>query len=548
MAAHPPRPAPEPHTAHNVTTANATPGDHRTAIADAEGCRAWLASLPLADAGACHGELAAQVTRLSDASLPAAARLEMLELVREAVGRAQDAQAARLRGRPVPLDDDERATWDNVVALWRAMAAGYDSLIDAMADTAPELAADAALICQRALRYTTLAMAEHHHVYRNVPGALWKQLHRLYVFAENAGAATTAVNDAAGRTVAGTSCVATYAHALLMQLAQPDALGAQQMAAVDRWLERWTTIVSLSPIPLAAGAIPALAVDLASEKGAMLAHSLPSAGVRHLDLEQLSRAVRQAAAAFRQGQIPPALACGLAPEACEKLLMLLHVQWCAAGTGRMDERSPGGIIVTISPSLPAIHYQITGRPFRQGGAELTARERQSMDMMGLISEASDRVLVSQRSAAIETWVIINKSASGFLGMCRDPNTATHVGYNQLLGLRNPTNKAMYLGTVQRLIVDDAGAIWVGLRLLSGAAQAAAARQPDAPGAAAAQFERALVLPADAGRKIPATVLLMPGWYAANRNIELHGEKVQRVRLRALYDQGPNFDRATFAAA
>jgi hypothetical protein len=161
--------------------------------------------------------------------------------------------------------------------------------------------------------------------------------------------------------------------------------------------------------------------------------------------------------------------------------MLLHIQWCAAGTGRVDERSTGGIIVTISPHLPAIHYQIAGHPFRQPGEKMTALEGQGMDMTNPLSEGSDRVLVSQRSGTTETWVVVNKSASGFLGMCHDPNTATHIGYNQLLGLRNPTNKNMYLGTVQRLIVDDGGAIWVGLRLIAGTPQPVAARIADARG-------------------------------------------------------------------
>ncbi len=518
-------------------------------FSDAASYKAWLARLPLGNVAQCHAALAQQASRMPDADLPASVKLELLELMGDTVVRMQAEQARCYLGRPVPLDDDERAVWESVVALSLSMAAGYDSLIDAMASTSPEIAANAALICQRALRYTSLAMADYNRSYRTVPAGLWKQLHRLYVFAEDAGAETVPINDPTRPVVAATSCTGTYIHALLMQLCQPDALDVQQMALVERWLEQWETMVNLSPVPLAASAIPAIAVDLASDRGAGLARDLPSAGVRHLNLENLSKAVRQAAGAIKRGEMPAQLELDpLSPEASEKLLMLLHIQWCAAGTGRVDERSTGGIIVTIAPNLPAIHYQIAGQPFQQPGAEIATLEQHSMDKMNLIPEGSDRVLVSQRSGTIETWVVVNKSASGFLGMCHDPNTATHVGYNQLLGLRNPTNKNMYLGTVQRLIVDEAGAIWIGLRLITGTPQAVAARMVDAPGPDAGKYERAVLVPEDVARKLPASVLLMPGWYAANRRLHLHPGKTQRITLHALLDKGSNFERATFTAA
>jgi len=515
-------------------------------FSDAAGCKAWLARLPLTNVAQCHAALARQASRMPDAGLPAAVKLELLELMRDTVARMQAEQVQRYLGRPVPLDDDERAVWESVVALSLAMAASYDSLIDAMASTSPEIAANAALICQRALRYTGLAMADYNHSYRTVPAALWKQLHRLYVFAEDAGAEMVAINDSTRLAVAATSCAGTYIHALLMQLSQPDALNVREMALVEGWLERWEATVNLSPVPLAGSAIPAIAVDLASDRGAGLARDLPSDGVRHLNLEDLSKALRQAVGAIKRGETPPPLELGtLSPDACEKLLMLLHIQWCAAGTGRAGERSTGGIIVTIAPHLPAIHYQIAGHPFRQPGARITALEGQGMDMTNPVSEGGDHVLVSQRSGTVETWVVVNKSASGFLGMCHDPSMVTHIAYNQLLGLRNPTNKNMYLGTVQRLIVDEAGAIWIGLRLITGTPQAVAACIIDAPGADAGKYDRAVLVAEDVARKLPASVLLMPGWYAANRRLHLHPGKVQRVTLQTLLDSGPNFERATF---
>ena len=528
--------------------AETPPADQGAAeFSDAAGCSAWLARLPVTDSARCHASLAEQTRRLPEAAIAPAAKLEILELLRQPVAQAQAEMAKYCRGAPLPLAAKDNQAWRDVTGIWRNMARGYDTLIDAMAGTAPDLAAQAHLICQRALRYTALAMFEHCHIYHAVGGDLWQQLHRLYIFSENAGVAGTAVNDAVGRHTGATSCIGTYVHALLMHLAQPDALTGEELDTVDRWLERWETLVALSPEPLPKSTIPALAVNLSSQKGAGLANQMPAAGVRHLQLEPLSKALRQAIAALKQ-QAPAQLGLGdRSPEACEKLLLLLHIQWCAAGTGRADERTPASIKVMISPNIASMHFHLSGKAFRQPVAELTAAERQRLDMFGSVSEAGEHALASQRSAALETWVIVNQSVSGFLGTAREKEVVNRLSHHQLVALQPPARKVMYLGIVQRLNVDEAGTMWIGLRIILGAPQAAAVRVVE--GAPGGKFERALLMPADAARKIPASIVLLPGWYGQSRALSLRVEKdkERRIKLQALLDKGANFERATYNA-
>jgi len=231
------------------------------------------------------------------------------------------------------------------------------------------------------------------------------------------------------------------------------------------------------------------------------------------------------------------------------MLLLLHIQWCAAGTGRVDERASASIKVMIAPNLASIHFHLTGKAFRQPAGEMTALERQRLDMFGHVSEHAEQALASQRSAAIETWVIVNQSVSGFLGTCRQNEVVNRVSHGQLVGLQPPAKKVMYLGIVQRLIVDEAGTIWIGLRIIPGVPQAVAARIADgaARRAAADKYDRALLTPEDAARKAPASIVLMPGWHQANRALDLQTDKGQKIKLQALLDRGPNFDRATYTA-
>jgi cyclic-di-GMP-binding protein len=509
------------------------------AFSDLASATAWLARLSQANAVQRHAALSAQARLLpAAATIAPATSLEILELMRQPIAAVQAEQERAIRGASIPLETANRQLWYGVTALWQSMATAYDSLIDAMATTAPNLAEHAHLICQRALRYTSLAMIEHWRVYYAVTGALWQQLHRLYVFSENAGVATSTVNDHFGRASAPTTCAGTYVHALLLHLAQPEALTRTQLDTVDRWLERWEALVSLTLEGLPHSSIPPLAVDVASRKGAGFARDMPSAGVRHLNMETLSRKLRQTVAALKQ-QTPAQLGLGdIPPDACERLLTLLHVQWCAAGTGRIDERAPTSLKVHISPNLASIHFHISGKPFRQPGGEMTAAERQKQDLLGRADDAP-----SQRSGALETWDIRNQSVSGFLATCHRDGAMNGIAYRQLVGLLAPARKTIYIGIVQRLVLDEGGTIWIGLRIILGAPQAVAVRVIEGAGA----YDRGLLLPEDVKHRVPASILLLPGWYQANRTLALHAGKDAKVRLQALLDDGPNFERATYGS-
>jgi len=503
-------------------------------FSDAASFRAWLERLPRDNLVKCHAEFAAQVQLLSHASIRPAVKLELLEIMRETVAEVQRRYGEICWGRPVPLDAGDQAIWSHVVGVWRDLAAAYDSLILELATGAGDIAGRSHLICQRALRYTGLAIGEHNRVYRAVGEELWRQLHRLYVFAESAGVALKGIHDPVGRTDPATSCAGTYLHTLLAQLAQPDALTLHQMNLLDRWLDRWERLVALSPEPLPESTIPARAVDLAGEKGVGFARDLPAAGVRHLSLEPLSKMLRDLVAALRQGQAPAAVGLGELPRAaCESFLLLLYIQWCAAGTGRMDRRVRTQRRVMVFPSIRSVHFHLSSQGAQAPGAR-----------------SSVQTLWSEQAGTVETWMIVNQSASGVLGLTRDPEGGTGIGHAQLVGIRAPGDHNTHLGIVQRLIVDDDGAIWVGLRLLPGTPEAAAARIVSAGNEKPvdARRERALIMSADAELKSPATIVLPPTWYRSNRVIELHGDKPQSIRLLALVERGVNFERATYMAS
>ncbi len=518
--------------------------DDALKLISVKNCQEWLAALPLTNSQQAHAAILAQTKLLSGSAVAPGDRLQILELLREPVAFVQAERAKRLVNQPVPLDAPAAAIWNDNIALWLTLAHGYQTCVDAGL-------MHVALIHQRALRCIGHAMHDYNRVYRVVPTTLWQQCHKLYAAAEAYGVTDTAVSDILNSDAPNPTCTSTYMHALLAQLATPDALTPAQMTTVERWLKQWAALTALVPGTDAAKPAYALAVVLGSGAGARATADLKvTANVRFLDVHKLGGVLAQLIADLRSGKTPAELALGaeLRQPACESLLLLLNRQWCDADKGRGEERSPSSLKVLVSLTIAAMHYHLSGRAFRQPGTLLTKREEDDMQMFGHVSERTEKALLSMRSGALETWQIINHSASGFLGMCRDPAAVTRLNHNQLLGLRTATGRTFYLGIVQRLSVDDSGAVSVGLRVIPGVPQPVAVRLAGAVTPDGKKYDRALLMPEDAARKIPASLILAPAAYQPNRAVDIYIDAAKPARLTALLDKGINFERATFAAA
>src|ERR1043166_862287 len=509
---------------------------------DAKSCQEWLASLPLTNAKLCQQAISGQLAALARSPVAVAERLRIMESLRDAVADIQAGASKRFVGKSIPLEGIDQEAWSGSVALWQALAAGYQSCVEAFVGGQADLAAHGPLACQRALRYNGLAMFDHLLAYRSVAPGLWQQMNKLYALAESKGFANDKVSDPVDRQEPNTTCAATYLHTVLAHLANPNSMAQKQMQAVDRWLEKWESKAALAPRPFPAGQIPAVAVDLASPSGAALAREMtPQPSVRFINIEPIAVTLTQTAALLKQGTPAAELGLGQDTPQPEKLIAQLHIQWCSAGTGRAEQRFASSIKAMITTSVNAIHFQLTGKPFRQPDAGPTAEESRDMEALGRVTEQTEQAMISQRSAALETWEIINQSPSGLLGANRPPDAVTPIRHGQLVGMRTADNK-MRLCVVQRLLVEDNGALLAGVRLLPGAPLPAAARVPDTGVASANKFERALLLPAIAEKQVPQSLILPAGWYHPERQLDLHLDESKLVRLQALIDRGSNFER------
>ena len=509
------------------------------------GCKRWIESLPLTNIQQAQQALTVQLRAISAAHLPALERLQILETLKEASIFVQGESSNRYSGKPLPLDASEAAAWNNGIALWQEMGRNYRQCLQAYRDGDLTIAPHAALICMRCLRYLGAAISDYYKVYRKVPGAMWRMLHELYAFAEQHGFARIRVQDSFAQCDPDSSCAETYIQTLLMHLANPYALSVRQMGFVQRWLEKWATLVSLTAQPLPPSPIPALAVDLGATSNTAFAAELePQPNLRYLDLEQLSRTLRQAINLLKQGQTPGQL--GLGDDArqpgCENLLMLLYVQWCRAGVMRSDDSHETEIAASVCFGIPAVHFHLSGHAFRQPG-QLTSREKQDLDSYGYIARVAHET-TGGGDEGLESCQIVNQSATGFICIQRKPDAQTRVGHNQLLAVRRAGSSHFHLGMVQWLRSNETDGLYFGVRLFPGIPQAVAARPANTNPASSRRYEPALLLPEVSSPTTPATLILPAGWIQSGRFVEIFSDQKKTATLLDLLEKGGDFDRGT----
>jgi len=512
---------------------------------DSVNCKRWIEQLTLTNVQLTQQLLAGQLASLSAAQLAPVERLKILEVLREPVHFVQGESSKRYAGRPLPLDDGEAAIWNIVLVLWREMSRNYQQCLKAYREGDLAIAPHAALISMRCLRLLGCQILDHYRVYRQPPSAVWRALHELYSFAEGHGFARIRVQDSFSKRDPDSSCAESYVQVLLAHLANPFALSVRQMAFVTRWLERWATLIGLSTQPLPTSSVPSLAVDLAGSSGVR-----PGAGpealsqLRYLDLEQLSKTLRQTINLLKQGQTPGQL--GLGEDArqpgCENLLMLLYVQWCRAGSARAEDRSSGEEQAHVCLGLAPAHRHVGGREFRQPG-ELSSREKQDLDTYGYITRP-DHATGGSIESGLEQWQILNHSASGFMCMQRVPDGKSRVGHNQLLALRRADGRNFHTGMVQWLRMEESGELYCGVRLFPGTPQAISVRPSNFSPSSNGRYECALLLPEVPAPATPATLILPAGWFQSGRFVEVYSDRKQVAKLLNLLEKGSDFDRGT----
>ena len=504
------------------------------AFKDTASCSAWLAQLQLTNLQPAHSKLLGQINEFNRYPLRGQERLNTLELLRETVGYVQDNYAKKLITKPLPLNENEMATFVAILQLWQALVLGYQRCLQAYMAGDKQLSGMGALLCQRCLLYSGLAIFEHLRTGYQFDTKLWRQLHELYAFAENNALHLVEVADPLNVTQPRSSCQGIYVKTLLACYARPAELNQSQLQLLDGWLSQWSGTVRLErSYSSSKGDAQPLATDLSSTHGLRpVQHVRHSDTTRYIAMFPLSKLLRVKTILLQQGQTPQQLELGdnCIGVDCIEFLTFLHQSWCEERFMRFAERHPVTHRTQLCHKLENIYAHLSGRPFNQAGKTPSGNE-----------------------IALETWQLENESIRG-ARLTREDKSGGRLSYNQLVALRAMDATTAVLGATAWIIgvttsvnVSRAGHLSIGVRYLPGAAEAVRIRISAADNAEAGNYFPAVLLHAVPGLKTPPSLIIPRSCFLAEHPAKItHADGTTRqVKMGFSVEHGVDYERISF---
>lgn len=512
-----------------------------------------LSRLPLANPLQAEGELNRFLDSLLQEPPEPAVYLTLLEQTRVPLCFVEEELARRYIGKPLPLGDLEENAFTQVVATWLKAARAYAhcAQLDTTRDD-PEHAQRVALVLHRCIYYTGMAIVEHLRARRMLRRGLWLDLHGYFASAEEWGVATLPVPDALDPLGRSTHCTAAYVALLLCELAGPYSLTVRDLGLVRRWAANWAPLVGLQRA-LPGEPLPQFVIDLMHDCGLRAtADCLQTEHLRRLDTTRLAQQMGQVRLQLAE-RMPPAQI-GLGEDCtagqCRRLLEQLSRPWAQARAPRRFRRHATSGLASVSSGFEAMHYFISGKEFTQP-ENVRVYSRQEYDSLFAFRHMVDptqqlQVRQGQLGFSADPWEVVNQSANGFRLM--RSLAGRKMEHGQLLALCPSDGERYLLGYVTWLMQEDEGGLTAGIAALPGIPQAIAARPLTLSGSHAEMYSRAFLLPALPAIGCEQSLVLPQGWYHAGRVLEIHTDGPWRVRLLHVLQDGPDFERVSFALA
>lgn len=515
-----------------------TSSDNPPRFVDMNGCNAWLAAQPLANAPLMQDELCGQLTALNGSPLSARERFKILETLRKPVFAIEAESSKRYDGRPLPLTPVERRTLAQSCRLWRELATGYLHCLRACLDGDATLGEHRAKIAHRALTSFRLEQLSYYRGGALVPQAWWPLLHATFVAAEQLGVAATAISDRLLADTRESTPAGQYAMAVLLHLSRPHELTRSQFAAAQRWLARWREQVRIYPSPVAAGDARAVIIDLGGTQPLPAGSAAPATG-RWLTLDTVLGKIKQRAKDLRDGKAPDALHLGnlLPADACTALLQFLHGALQAPPSMPPEKRNSTAEI-GVASTIERIHHLLGGTPIQNQQETTTLSNRTLHEQIAIFGHV---VRDSGPSAEehLERWQLLAE-APGKLRL-RLPADAPceRLAGRSVIALKKPGDSPR-LAILRSLATAEDGSLLATVQPLTGKAVAITAiGREKVTGRALPQA--AIFFPAANDASAPDSIFIAAG--AMSRLIRLDAADLPGGLKPGLpFDRGANFER------
>lgn len=511
------------------------------AFTDADGCARWLRGLPLSNIPKHFEAIHGQLKLLSDSELTPRERARIAEVMREAVLYLHTELARRYAGKPQPATEREQEAAEHALALWQALWSQYSACLKPLLEGDPDLQGVKAKVLQRGL-WVGKQLVLVHGLARRLPlPAVWQELHAYYRLAEILECTVSAVSDDLMPNAVGVSCYSTYAHALLLQLADPCALTVRQIELVDRWLSQWARKVFPYPQQRETEG-PVLMIDLDSASGATLAQVPPrQAGesVRFGYPAKLATSVRGRLKRLASGASPAELQLGhdCSSEACAALLSHVDARWYSPP--KKSDATQTRLDLCVG-GLGAAYFRVSGRTFdRQDPVgRLSYHGTQHLATLGALTDYDRNKEEAEKSWGWEHWQGTYDGEEAVVRRIRGAGHRWHL--EQLVVLRD--EERVRCGYVTRVALDGHGDLSVTVRLWAGAPTALVVRPYTTILSEEPPFPGILIGPTPDEKP---TFITPPRTFNPGRMLRTLDSPERRFRLTRLSQRGADFERVAF---
>ena len=356
---------------------------------DRESIQGWVNSLPKANLGETARRLYFALQELNQVRLPASGRLSILELLRPSVHYACNELSSHYLKKALTLTEKQRKIASLSQSLQSHMITGYKIVVTQLQNTDLDSQRKKHLVIaiHRALTESSQALLRCYQLYCNTPKSLWKELHALYLLAEQHNLHRVTVEDRENTDSTPKTVVDSYKKSLLLSRARPNMLRQPELNQLYRALENWSGAAKLEDsvsehsvfsINVQVDKAPSYSVNIDLEK---------PEDYRGLDTNDLVSLIADIARDKNQDNLSPVL--------------LSHLLSCwQPKTERSYSRVQTTGTISFAAGLSATHFYLSEEtPFHQ---TFTHPGAQGLDGKAVFDSASSKDIWDQISGPVSS--------------------------------------------------------------------------------------------------------------------------------------------------
>ena len=411
----------------------------------------------------------------------------------------------------------ENRIWSTVFAFWKSLGDAYLQLLQkyqAGANGWNAIKPRMPVVVARGIRCAAARLKWHLLRYGPIDRELWKDLGKLFAYAEENSLADTRLEIHPGTE---TSIQREFIRTLMLGVSSTDSLLPAKLDLAERLIARFADQCALQRQPskgchfyfdMAGGNPPARFVD----------RILAGGSIRFFGPGNASQALAAMAAAVRSdGAVPANLDADPQPEPGAVIEVLEHLAryWSIQPPARSEERKRSVSRISVVHGFDDIVGKIRG-------------DSQDLNF----------------DETAEAWAVENESEGGY-GAVLPRAKADWLKVGTLLGVRLEDGAAWGIGIVRRLTARENNELYVGIQLL--ARGATAVRLSVVGGSTSAQD--ALLLPSSVTDSVAhdeMSLLMREGSFSLQGSLEMQAYERQYLLMpKRLIEGGNDFDMARF---